>query len=112
MIAQTPVEPRDASRMLVLHRDTGQIEHRQFRDLPDYLQPGDVLVLNQTRVIPARLPARKVPTGGAAEILLLRPIDERRWLVIVGGKRIKVGTPAGGRTGRRQDHRGRRDRRS
>lgn len=92
LIAQTPVEPRDASRMLVLHRDRGQIEHRQFHSLPDYLQPGDVLVLNQTRVIPARLPARKVPTGGAAEILLLRPLDDRRWLVIVGGKRVKVGS--------------------
>jgi len=92
LIAQTPVEPRDASRMLVLHRDTGQIEHRQFRDLPEYLHAGDVIVLNQTRVIPARLPARKIPTGGAAEILLLRQLDERHWLVIVGGKRIRLGT--------------------
>lgn len=92
LIAQTPLEPRDASRMLVLRRETGQIEHRRFRDLPEYLEPGDVLVLNQTRVIPARLPARKVPTGGAAEILLLRPLDDRRWLVIVGGKRVKIGS--------------------
>jgi len=92
LIAQTPIEPRDASRMLVLHRHTGQIEHRQFRDLPEYLTSGDVIVLNQTRVIPARLLARKVPTGGAAEILLLRQLDERRWLVIVGGKRVRVGT--------------------
>ncbi|MBN2305645.1 MAG: tRNA preQ1(34) S-adenosylmethionine ribosyltransferase-isomerase QueA [Anaerolineae bacterium] len=91
-IAQTPIEPRDASRMLVLHRDSGATEHRQFRDLPDYLRPGDVLVLNQTRVIPARLPARKLPGGGAAEILLLRHLGDTRWLVIVGGKRIKVGT--------------------
>lgn len=91
-IAQHPVEPRDASRLLVLHRDTGQIEHRRFRDLIDYLEPGDVLVLNQTRVIPARLPARKLPSGGAAEILLLRQLDERRWLVVVGGKRIRRGT--------------------
>ncbi len=92
LIAQTPIEPRDASRMLVLHRSTGAIEHRAFRDLPSYLVPGDVLVLNQTRVIPARLPAQKVPTGGAAEILLLRQVDERRWLVVVGGKNIVVGT--------------------
>ncbi len=92
LIAQTPVEPRDASRLLVLHRDTGAIEHRAFRDLPEYLMPGDVLVLNQTRVIPARLPARKIPTGGAAEILLLRPLDDRRWLAIVGGKRVGTGT--------------------
>jgi S-adenosylmethionine:tRNA ribosyltransferase-isomerase len=92
LIAQTPIEPRDASRMLVLERATGQIEHRMFRDLPDYLQPGDILVLNQTRVIPARLPARKVPTGGAAEVLLLRPLSDTRWLAIVGGKRLKTGT--------------------
>ena len=91
-IAQHPVEPRDASRLLVLHRGTGAIEHRQFRDLSEYLTPGDVLVLNQTRVIPARLRARKAPSGGAAEILLLRQLDERRWLVIVGGKRIGPGT--------------------
>ncbi len=92
LIAQHPVEPRDASRLLVLHRDTDAIEHRQFRDLSKYLRPGDVLVLNQTRVIPARLPARKAPSGGAAEILLLRQMDERRWLVAVGGKRIRPGT--------------------
>ncbi|MBI5958718.1 MAG: tRNA preQ1(34) S-adenosylmethionine ribosyltransferase-isomerase QueA [Chloroflexi bacterium] len=92
LIAQTPAEPRDASRMLVLNRTSGQIEHHQFRELPGYLTPGDVLVLNQTRVIPARLNARKIPTGGAAEILLLRPLDERRWLVIVGGKRIQIGS--------------------
>jgi S-adenosylmethionine:tRNA ribosyltransferase-isomerase len=91
-IAQTPIEPRDAARMLVMRRATGDIEHRQFRDLPTYLNPGDVLVLNQTRVIPARLPAQKVPSGGAAEVLLLRQIDQTRWVVIVGGKRIKIGT--------------------
>lgn len=90
-IAQTPANPRDASRMLVLHRATGAIKHRRFRDLPDYLNAGDVIVLNQTRVIPARLPARKVPTGGAAEILLLRQLSDTRWLVVVGGKRIGVG---------------------
>jgi len=92
LIAQTPIEPRDASRMLVLHRETGTIEHRQFRDLPEYLTPGDVVVLNQTRVIPARIPAHKLPSGGAAEILLLRQLGETRWLVIVGGKRIRTGT--------------------
>jgi S-adenosylmethionine:tRNA ribosyltransferase-isomerase len=92
LIAQTPIEPRDASRMLVMRRDTGQIEHRRFRDFPDYLHPGDILVLNQTRVIPARLPAQKIPSGGAVEILLLRQLDQTRWRVIVGGRRIKVGT--------------------
>jgi S-adenosylmethionine:tRNA ribosyltransferase-isomerase len=91
-IAQTPIEPRDAARMLVMRRTTGDIEHRRFRDLPAYLYPGDVLVLNQTRVIPARLPAQKIPSGGAAEILLLRQIDQTSWRVIVGGKRIKLGT--------------------
>ncbi len=92
LIAQTPIEPRDASRMLVVHRASGEIEHRAFRDFPSYLNEGDVIVLNQTRVIPARIPARKMPTGGAAEILLLRPLDDRRWLAIVGGKRIRPGT--------------------
>ncbi|NDJ77651.1 MAG: tRNA preQ1(34) S-adenosylmethionine ribosyltransferase-isomerase QueA [Chloroflexi bacterium] len=92
LIAQTPIEPRDAARMLVLHRESGEVAHQTFRDLPNYLQPGDVLVLNRTRVIPARLPARKLPSGGAAEILLLRQLDERRWQTIVGGKRITTGT--------------------
>lgn len=91
LIAQTPVEPRDASRMLVLHRASGAIEHRQFRDLGNYLNAGDVLVLNQTRVIPARLPAQKVPDGGSAEVLLLRQVDDRHWQVIVGGKNIRPG---------------------
>ncbi len=72
LIAQTPVEPRDASRLLVLGPEGG-LEHRRFRDLPGYLRPGDLLVLNQTRVIRARLYGRKAATGGAVEILLLRP---------------------------------------
>jgi len=62
-IAQTPAEPRDSSRLLVLHRDTGEIEHCIFRDVTDYLRAGDLLILNQTRVIPARIFARK-ETGG------------------------------------------------
>jgi len=66
-IAQTPVEPRDSSRLLVFHRNTGQLAHRCFRDLLDILNPGDLLVLNETRVIPARLYARKIPTGGGGE---------------------------------------------
>lgn len=92
LIAQTPIEPRDASRMLVLRRENGAIAHRQFRDISEYLQPGDVLVLNQTRVIPARLPAHKIPTGGSAEVLLLRQLTDRQWLTIVGGKRVRPGT--------------------
>ena len=58
-IAQTPVEPRDSSRLLVLHRDTGELEHRIFREVVDYLHAGDLLILNQTRVIPARIYAHK-----------------------------------------------------
>ena len=65
LIAQTPVEPRDSSRLLVYHRDTGAVEHKIFRDVIDYLNPGDVLVINQTRVIPARLYGVKEGTGGA-----------------------------------------------
>ena len=74
-IAQTAVEPRDASRLLVIHRQTGEIEHRGFTDLLEYLRPSDVLVLNQTRVIPARLHATKIPGGGAVELLLIERID-------------------------------------
>src|SRR5437879_1797593 len=77
LIAQHPVEPRDAARLLVVDRSTGRLEHRVFRDLPEYLQPADVMVVNNTRVIPARLRARK-PTGGAVEVLLLRPARRRR----------------------------------
>jgi S-adenosylmethionine:tRNA ribosyltransferase-isomerase len=91
-IAQTAVEPRDAAKFLVIHRNDGRLEHRIFRDLPEYLRPGDVLVLNQTRVIPARLRASKIPTGGAAEILLIQRIDDRRWLAMVGGRNILEGS--------------------
>ena len=90
-IAQTPVEPRDASRLMVVERATGQIHDRTFRDILGYLNPGDVLVLNKTRVIPARLAAVKKETGGAVEILLLRQLDDLRWLAMVGGKRVLEG---------------------
>ena len=89
-IAQTPAEPRDSSRLLVLHRDTGNLEHRIFRDVTDYLNAGDLLVLNQTRVIPARIFARK-ETGGRVELLLLRRRDELTWEALVGGKGLRVG---------------------
>lgn len=89
-IAQTPVEPRDSSRLLVLHRETGTLEHRTFRDISSYLQPGDLLVLNQTRVIPARIYARK-ETGGRVELLLLRRRDKLTWEALVGGKGLRVG---------------------
>lgn len=89
-IAQTPVEPRDSSRLLVLHRSTDKLEHRIFRDIGDYLRAGDLLVLNQTRVIPARIYARK-ETGGRVELLLLRRRDELTWEALVGGKGLRVG---------------------
>lgn len=89
-IAQTPAEPRDSSRLMVLHRATGQIEHAIFRDIGRYLRPGDLLVLNQTRVIPARLFARK-PTGGRVELLLLRKRNDLTWEALVGGKGLLAG---------------------
>jgi S-adenosylmethionine:tRNA ribosyltransferase-isomerase len=91
-IAQTAVEPRDSARLLVIHRSDGQLEHRIFRNLPEYLRSGDVLVLNQTRVIPARLHAAKIPSGGAVEILLIQRIDDRRWLAMIGGKNVRPGS--------------------
>lgn len=92
-IAQYPVEPRDSSRLLVLHRDTGEREHRIFRNVVEYLKPNDVLVLNQTRVIPARLHAIKTQTGGAVEILLLRQLNDtgKQWEALVGGKKVITG---------------------
>lgn len=92
LIAQTPAEPRDSSRLMVLERSAGQLEHRGFRDLTTFLRPGDLLVLNDTRVIPARLPARKKGTGGRAEILLLEKGDNERWLALVGGRKVRAGT--------------------
>ena len=90
-IAQTPIEPRDSSRLLVLHRDTGELEHKIFREIGEYLRPNDLLVLNQTRVIPARIYARK-STGGRVELLLLRRQDELTWQCLVGGKGVRVAT--------------------
>jgi S-adenosylmethionine:tRNA ribosyltransferase-isomerase len=89
-IAQTPAEPRDSSRLLVMHRESGTLEHRTFRDVSDYLRAGDLLVLNQTRVIPARIYARK-DTGGRVELLLLRRRDALIWEALVGGKGLRVG---------------------
>ena len=88
-IAQTPAEPRDSSRLLVLHRDSEDVEHRIFRDLSLLLQPNDLLVLNRTRVIPARIFAKK-ETGGRVELLLLRRCDELTWEALVGGKGLRV----------------------
>ena len=87
-IAQRPVDPRDSSRLLVFHRATNRIEHRIFHEIIEYLSPEDVLVLNETRVIPARLRARKIPTGGAVEVLLLRRANHQTWIALVGGKGV------------------------
>jgi S-adenosylmethionine:tRNA ribosyltransferase-isomerase len=93
LIAQTPAEPRDSSRLMVLDRSTGKLEHRAFRELESYVRPGDLMVLNDTRVIPARLAARKKRTGGQVEILLLeRDQNDQQWLALVGGRRVRVGT--------------------
>ena len=92
LIAQTPVSPRDAARMMVIHRDTGLREHKIFRDLPDYLRPGDVMVINQTKVIPARLLGEKEETGVPVEVLLLKRLDRDRWETLVRpGRRLKKG---------------------
>jgi S-adenosylmethionine:tRNA ribosyltransferase-isomerase len=92
-IAQTPAEPRDSSRLLILQRASGEVEHRAFSDLRDYLRPDDLLVLNRTRVIPARIFARK-ETGGKAELLLLRRRDKLIWEALVGGKGLRIGSKA------------------
>jgi S-adenosylmethionine:tRNA ribosyltransferase-isomerase len=90
MIAQGPVEPRDSSRLLVLHRHNGKIEHRVFRDLGEYLRTADLMVLNQTRVIPARVYGRK-PTGGKVELILIRKQDDTTWQVLVGANGMSTG---------------------
>jgi S-adenosylmethionine:tRNA ribosyltransferase-isomerase len=90
LIAQTPIEPRHASRLMVVERRTGQISHHVFADLIDLLNPGDMLVANDSRVIPARLFGRK-QSGGKVEVLLLKQIDDRRWEALVGGKRLRPG---------------------
>lgn len=90
-IAQTPVEPRHSARLLVLERASGNLTHSIFQEVGNFLHPGDTLVLNETRVLPARLYARKVPGGGRVEILLLRKETETQWEVIVGGGGLKAG---------------------
>jgi len=90
-IAQIPVEPRDASRLLVLDRQTGSLSQQHFYQLGEHLHPGDILVMNETRVIPARVYARKVPSGGRVELLLLRRLDQTTWEALVGGKGLNPG---------------------
>lgn len=94
-IAQEPAEPRDSSKLMLLSRENGTIQHKIFRDIVELIVPGDVLVMNNTRVIPARLPAFKKETSGKAEILLLRQLDDVTWRALVGGRRILNGTELG-----------------
>src|SRR5579875_3083619 len=95
LIAQQPVEPRDASRLLVVHRATGALEHRHFRDIGDYLREGDLLIANQSRVIPARLLGKREGTGGAVEVLLLAQradLGADTWEALVRpGRRLREG---------------------
>ncbi len=92
LIAQFPVEPRDAARLMVIHREQEHLEHRLFRDLPGYLRPGDVLVLNDTRVLRARLRAVK-ETGGTVEVLLVRSRDAQTWETLMRpARRVRQGT--------------------
>jgi S-adenosylmethionine:tRNA ribosyltransferase-isomerase len=93
LIAQTPIEPRDESRLMVLDRSDGSIKHHKFFEITDYLRDGDILVFNNSRVIPARLNGRKVDSGGRVEILLLCRLDANIWEALVKpGKRVNVGT--------------------
>lgn len=92
LIAQDPLEQRDNSRLMVLHRATGEIEHKHFYDIIDYLNPGDCLVINNTKVIPARLMGVKEETGASIEVLLLKRKEERVWETLVKpGKKARVG---------------------
>ena len=91
LIAQTPLEKRDSSRMLKLDRVSGKIEHRHFYDVIDYLKPGDCLVMNDSRVLPARLLGHR-PTGGAVEVLLLRDLGDKKWECLCKpGRKMQVG---------------------
>ncbi|MEO2069114.1 MAG: tRNA preQ1(34) S-adenosylmethionine ribosyltransferase-isomerase QueA [Desulfurobacteriaceae bacterium] len=91
LIAEFPVEPRDSSRLMVLDRRTGKIEHRIFREIVDYLKEGDVLVINDTKVIPARL-FGKLPTGGKVEVLLVRQVELSVWEVMAKpARKLKEG---------------------
>jgi S-adenosylmethionine:tRNA ribosyltransferase-isomerase len=92
LIAQTPVEPRDSSRLIVVDRAGGTTQHSQFTRIGDYLRPGDLLVLNNSRVLPARLRGHRVPTGGGVEALLVRELTPGHWEALLKpGKRIHEG---------------------
>lgn len=93
LIAQTPIEKRDASRLMTLDRRTGAVGHHHFYDLPDFLNPGDCLILNNSRVLPARLLGSRLPGGGACEVLLLTDKGDKVWECLVRpGKKLRPGT--------------------
>ncbi len=92
LIAQTPIKKRDHSKLLVLDKKTGKVEHKHFFDIIDYLHEGDCLVINDTKVLPARLYGTREDTGALIEILLLKRIDDNKWEILVKpGKKAKVG---------------------
>lgn len=92
LIAQTPLERRDASRLMVMNRETGEIFHRHFFDIVEYLRPGDCLVMNDSRVLPARLLGHR-PSGGAVEVLLLRDLGDKCWECLCKpGRKMQVGS--------------------
>ena len=93
LIAQDPLEDRSGSRLLVLDKETGEVSHHIFKEIVDYLEPGDCLVLNDTKVIPARLIGAKEDTGGRIEVLLLKRREDNVWETLVKpGRKAKCGT--------------------
>ena len=92
LIAQTPIQRRDASRLMTLDRASGQVGHHHFYELPDFLHPGDCLILNDSRVLPARLLGQRLPGGGACEVLLLIDRGEKTWECLVRpGRHMREG---------------------
>ena len=92
LIAQTPIQQRDTSRLMTVERDTGKTEHHHFYELPDFLNPGDCLILNDSRVLPARLLGQRLPGGGACEVLLLIDRGDKTWECLVRpGRKMRTG---------------------
>ena len=92
LIAQTPLDKRDTSRLMTLDRATGAVEHHHFYELPDFLNPGDCLILNDSRVLPARLLGQRLPGGGACEVLLLIDRGDKTWECLVRpGRKMRTG---------------------
>ena len=93
LIAQTPLEDRTSSRLMIVNKVTGELQHRKFKDIYEYINPGDCLVLNDTRVLPARLHGEKEDTGAHIEVLLLKQQENDKWETLVKpAKRVKEGT--------------------